>query len=84
MDPKGRGSIPRGSNLAEDGMARKKKPSVAAIKAARSAAGLTQEAAAERIHGELRTWPDWEAGKAGMHPGLFELFLIKTGQPTAR
>lgn len=45
-------------------------------------AGLTQAAAAERIHGRVRTWEDWEAGRAKMHPGLFELFLIKTGQPT--
>lgn len=48
------------------------------IKAARKAAGLTQTTAAGLIHSTLRTWQDWEAGKAPMHPGLWELFRIKT------
>lgn len=59
-------------------------PAPADIRAARERAGLTQADAAERIHGKLRTWEDWEGGRAKMHPGLFELFLIKTGQPTGR
>jgi putative transcriptional regulator len=59
-------------------------PTVEAIRRARAVAQLTQEAAAERIHGKRRTWEDWESGRAKMHPGLFELFLIKTGQPTNR
>jgi DNA-binding transcriptional regulator YiaG len=47
------------------------------IRAAREAASLTQTAAAELIHSTLRTWQDWEAGIARMHPGLWELFLVK-------
>lgn len=48
------------------------------IKAARCAAGMTQEQAAEVIHSTRRTWQDWEINKACMHAGLWELFLIKT------
>lgn len=47
------------------------------IRAAREAASLTQTEAAELIHSTLRTWQDWEAGIARMHPGLWELFLVK-------
>jgi DNA-binding transcriptional regulator YiaG len=50
------------------------------IKEARRKAGLSQTAAAELIYSTLRTWQDWEAGIARMYPGLFELFLLKTGQ----
>lgn len=46
----------------------------------RKAAHLTQEAAAALIHGKLRTWQEWEGGRAGMHPGLWELFTIKVRQ----
>jgi len=59
-------------------------PSPAEVRAAREAAKLTQTEAAERIHGTLRAWQDYEGGQRRMHPGLFELFLIKTGQPTGR
>lgn len=41
-------------------------------------ARLTQTEAARLIHSTLRTWQDWEAGKARMHPGLWELFILKT------
>lgn len=41
---------------------------------------LSQTAAAALIYSTLRTWQDWEAGVSKMHPGLWELFLIKTGQ----
>ena len=47
------------------------------LKQARIESGLTQTQAAELIHSKLRTWQDWEAGKAKMHLGLWELFLIK-------
>lgn len=47
------------------------------IKVARTAAGLSQTAAAALIYSTLRTWQDWEAGKAKMHPGLWELFRSK-------
>jgi DNA-binding transcriptional regulator YiaG len=53
-------------------------PTKEQIKAARKAAGLTQAAAGALVHGTLRTWQDWEYGHNPMHPGLFELFLIKT------
>ena len=55
-------------------------PSKEQILAARQKSGLSQDAAAEKIYSKRRTWQDWEAGIANMHPGLFELFLIKTGQ----
>lgn len=47
------------------------------IRAARSALGLSQRAAAELIHGTERAWQEWEAGNRRMHPGLWELFQIK-------
>jgi DNA (cytosine-5)-methyltransferase 1 len=53
-------------------------PSPEAIRSRRAAAGLTQTAAAALIHGSKRTWQDWEAGIARMHPGLWELFLFKS------
>lgn len=54
------------------------KPTAETIKQARKAAGLTQTTAAALIHSTLRTWQDWEADKADMHAGLWELFKIKT------
>ncbi|HEX5077697.1 MAG TPA: helix-turn-helix domain-containing protein [Geminicoccaceae bacterium] len=56
-------------------------PSPAEIRQARDTAQLTQTQAAEKIGGTLRAWQDYEGGQRRMHPGLFELFLIKTGQP---
>lgn len=43
-------------------------------------ATLTQSQAADIVYSALRTWQQWEAGDRRMHPGLWELFLIKTGQ----
>ena len=48
------------------------------IRAARTAAGLTQTEAGDVVHASLRTWQQWEAGDRKMHPGLFELFKLKT------
>jgi putative transcriptional regulator len=62
-------------------------PSPVQIRAAREAARLTQTQAAASIYSTLRTWQDWEAGIARMHPGLWELFQIKTAgaaRPTIR
>jgi DNA (cytosine-5)-methyltransferase 1 len=64
-------------------------PSPAQVRSAREAAGLTQSEAAAKIHGTLRAWQNYEADEGTpeyrrMHPGLFELFLIKTGQPRPR
>ncbi len=54
-------------------------PDPVAIRAAREAAGLTQTAAADLVHGSLAAWQQWEAGTRRMHPGLWELFRIKVG-----
>jgi len=43
-------------------------------------AGLTQQQAAEIVYSGLRTWQQWEAGDRRMHPAIWELFLLKTGQ----
>jgi DNA-binding transcriptional regulator YiaG len=53
-------------------------PTPEEVRAAREVAGLSQSAAAARVYSTRRTWQDWEAGIARMHPGLFELFLIKS------
>jgi DNA-binding transcriptional regulator YiaG len=58
-------------------------PTAAEVRAARIKVELTQAAAAEVIHATTRSWENWEMeGAEGrrMHPGLFELFLAKTGQ----
>ncbi|WP_413460629.1 XRE family transcriptional regulator [Herbaspirillum huttiense] len=55
-------------------------PSPYEIKESRLKAGLSQERAADLIYSTKRTWQDWEAGKAKMHCGLWELFKLKTGQ----
>lgn len=64
-------------------------PTPAEVRAAREKAGLTQTEAAAKISGTLRSWQNYEADEGTpdhrrMHPGLFELFLIKTGQPVPR
>ena len=55
-------------------------PTVAVIRDARIAANLTQSEAAQTARVSLRTWQRWEAGDRAMPPGLFELFMLKTGQ----
>jgi DNA-binding transcriptional regulator YiaG len=50
------------------------------IRSARMAAGLTQTEASDMVHASLRAWQQWEAGDRKMHPGLFELFNLKTGR----
>ena len=52
-------------------------PTPAEIRAAREAAGLTQQEAGELIHGSRRAWQDYESGARKMHPGLWELFKTK-------
>lgn len=61
-------------------------PTPAEIRAAREKAGLTQTEAAVKVCATLRGWQNWEtegdsAEHRRMHPGLFKLFLITTGQP---
>lgn len=53
-------------------------PTAAAIKIKRKLAALTQTEAATLVCSSLRAWQQWEAGDRRMHPGLWELFLIKT------
>jgi len=53
-------------------------PSKEEVRAAREAAGLTQTAAAALVHATCRSWQQWEAGDRRMHPGLLELFRIKS------
>lgn len=48
------------------------------FKSARIAAGLTQTEAANIIHSTCRSVQQWEAGDRRIHPGLWELFLLKT------
>jgi len=55
-----------------------KNPTPAAIRAARERAGMTQQEAADSICSSLRTWEDWEGGRARMHPAFFRLFRILT------
>jgi len=54
-------------------------PTPADIRKARESACLTQTAAAELVYAGLRGWQEWEAGTRRMHPGLWELFIIKAG-----
>ena len=49
------------------------------VRQARLSAGLTQTAAADLIGAAMRSWQDWEAGKASMHPGLWRLFRHVAG-----
>jgi len=55
-------------------------PTPADIRTARTTAGLTQTEAALTVRASLRGWQQWEAGDRAMSPGLFELFMLKTGQ----
>jgi DNA-binding transcriptional regulator YiaG len=53
-------------------------PNPEQILQARKDAGLSQPAAAALIYSKKRTWQDWELGVTPMHPGLWELFRIKS------
>jgi len=59
---------------------KKKSPTPAKIREARLNSGLTQTEAAQTVQASLRGWQQWEAGDRTMPPGLFELFMLKTGQ----
>ncbi len=54
-----------------------KSPTPAQIKQVRTLAGLTQKQAAEMCHVTLGGYQHWEYGVRKMHPGLFELLVIK-------
>ncbi|WP_034711437.1 helix-turn-helix domain-containing protein [Acidovorax sp. JHL-9] len=55
-------------------------PTPDAIRKARLTVGFTQTEAAHMVHASMRGWQQWEAGERAMPPGLFELFMLKTGQ----
>jgi transcriptional regulator with XRE-family HTH domain len=49
------------------------------VREAREAAGLTQAQAAELVYmGHAKRWSEVERGVYALHPGLWELFRIKT------
>ena len=72
-----RGAMPNHPNRSRRTDAPGRNPEPEEIRTARRDAGLTQTEAAQLIHSTLRTWQDWEAGNARMHPGLWELFRMK-------
>ena len=53
-------------------------PPPEAVKEARKAAGLSQNAAAKLVHMKTGTWSAWEQGDREMSPTAWELFLLKT------
>jgi len=57
-------------------------PTPAEVRAARESAGLTQAQAAALVHATTRNWQQWEQASGSnvrrMHPGLLELFRLKT------
>lgn len=55
-------------------------PAPEEVLAARESAGLTQSAAARLVYSTLTAWQKWEWGMRSMHPALYELFRLKTGQ----
>ena len=59
---------------------KKSAPTPEEVRAARSAARMTQTEAAETVHMSMRAWQQWESGERTMPQGLFELFMIKTAQ----
>jgi DNA-binding transcriptional regulator YiaG len=50
------------------------------ILARRNGLGLTQQAAGKVVYSSLRRWQAWELGESRMHPAIWELFLLKTGE----
>ena len=58
-----------------------KYPTPEELRAARAAAGLTQQQAIELVYqASNRVWRAYEAGAVKMHPSTWELFLLKTNQ----
>lgn len=55
-------------------------PTAEMVKEARYFTGLTQAEAAAKIRATQRAWQGWEQGTTTMHPGLWEYFLLVTGQ----
>lgn len=57
-------------------------PTPQAIRDKRADLDLTQTEAAKLVYSSLRAWQQWESGERRMHPGLWELFVIKTSAET--
>lgn len=55
-------------------------PTPADVRALRSHLGLTQTEFGKLSHCSLRTVQDWEHGKREMPLGIWELYLLKSGQ----
>lgn len=57
-------------------------PAPTEIYAARTAVNMTESQAAKVIYSTETIWKEWEnpGSQRRMHPGLWELFLLKTGQ----
>jgi putative transcriptional regulator len=53
-------------------------PTAAEIKQRRLDSGLSQVTAAQMVQVTVSTWRAWEYGQNPIHPGLWELFLLKT------
>jgi putative transcriptional regulator len=60
--------------------ARSHEVSVDAIYGARFNARHTQREAGAVVYVAERTWQNWELDKRAMPRGLYELYLLKTGQ----
>lgn len=58
-------------------------PTPQAIRDKRGNLNLTQTEAAKLVYSSLRAWQQWESGERRMHPGLWELFVIKTSDTPA-
>ncbi len=71
--------MPNHPNRSKGAKAPSANPCKEEVRAAREAAGLTQTAAATLVHATCRSWQHWEAGDRRMHPGVWELFRIKSG-----
>jgi DNA (cytosine-5)-methyltransferase 1 len=54
-------------------------PSATKIRETRIHLGYTQGEAATLLHSSIRAWQFWESGARKMHPGLWELFVVKVG-----
>ncbi|GAA4321850.1 hypothetical protein GCM10023144_01380 [Pigmentiphaga soli] len=61
-------------------MSKVETPSPEQVLTARTQAGLTQTQAGALVHATLTSWQRWEWGTRAMHPAMWELFLLKTGQ----
>lgn len=59
-------------------MGTRNSPTSKQIRGLRTRYGLTQTEAAALVYSALRTWQEWEAGTSRMHPGLWELWKLKT------